>query len=235
MEKRVKTALFSPCFLDGVDDRGTPRLWRNIEYLRYYYTINREIKFFDDIWLYDNGSKNKLPSSTSMLFLDKLDIVRAPHIPKQSHNKPYDYPYLWRALYFLSELLKQYDKVLLIDSDCYILTPRLVNYLRDSKSGWETFWVPKYKFPSAELQIINKDALSILEKFCAEKPYLDRNFSRMETELPYTKINKDFVGDRYGEAYMTQDTGMDYYGQRSWYINMVFDTLGKFQNAVAKT
>lgn len=227
-----ETAIFTTCYLDGVDDLGTPRLQRNIDFLNYYSDLSSLRFFFSDIILFDNGSsRDNFYTLDLQTPRNNFSFKMNEHVPKTNKGS-FDYPYLWRAIYFLPEVFKLgFKKVICLDSDCFILSEKILKFVKDINSGWHSFWIPKWNYPTPEFCIICSDALPILNKFIYEKSWMERNGTCMETELPFTHIHKNFVGDRYGENDIPQFVSMDYYCQRNWRMQMTFDMIGKIERS----
>lgn len=222
----MRTVLYNSLYLDGVDKVGTPRFWRNLDWVKYYSDLNH----VEHIILNDNGSNQGLISK----FLQEYRYLRSRAIIEVIPNEglehgrhsTYDYRHLWRVVYHLKELLKDFDKVLMIDTDTYILSPNCLKFLKDVETGWHVFWSNKYQFPAAEVQVVCKDMLPVIEEFTS-KPIESYYGKCMETTLPYTEIHKEFIGDRYGETFLMQHPKMDWYSQTPWQIRMIWDMQGK--------
>lgn len=214
------TILFSLCYLD---EPG--RLERNKEYLTYNLSIQKELGF-NRIVLLDNASdmanlkqldaniydENKVllysPTAPSI-----IDIYRfTEHLPRTG---TWEYPYCWRGLDYLKTLLPTCEKVVALDSDFYILSHRLADYVKELDSGWVSFFNHKYGFPEAAIHILCKDQFHKVLDFPIPS-YTHYNNQHMEWLLPFTQVHKEgFKGDRYGENCLQQTDDMDYYGQWS--------------------
>jgi hypothetical protein len=60
-------------------------------------------------------------------------------------------------------------------------------------------------------------------------PWQQRNDGRtLETDLPYTSVNKNFNIERYGETDEPQSVDMDGYGQSRVSRPLVFNLKGKY-------
>jgi hypothetical protein len=146
---------------------------------------------------------------------DLLDIYR--YDEHLTRGNLWTYPYCWRGLKFLQEYVKAHpelDKVIVLDTDFYILSQHMCNYLKNPDSGWNTFWCDKWSFNEAAFYVINKDSFHLLLDFPIPS-YTHYNDRCMEHILPFTKVwrREHFKGDRYGEANNPQAPYMDYYGQ----------------------
>lgn len=214
----MNTILFSLCWID--DDE---KLERNLRWLEYYRSIKQHLKF-NEIVLFDNASDLntlKLLGGT-VIDADTLKVLHEAtsdlkiyrfnqHLARVSM---WDIPYCWRGLNYLKTILASVDKVLLIDSDCYILKPNLARHLNNLTQGWEFMWCPTYRFPEASLSVLCKNSFHLLHnmKIPSYSHYLDKSF---ELYMPYTKVNTKFKGDRYGEKNIPQTSDMDFYCQAS--------------------
>jgi len=109
-----------------------------------------------------------------------------------------DYPYEWRNLNYIKILLQNYDKVIFMANDVYILNSEMVYYLDTKNEGWIGFWFPAGNHPESAIQIINKgcleynDFVNNHENFMAISPH-----TMYEWYVPFTCIEKKFKGIRY--------------------------------------
>lgn len=215
-----KVALHSLCWLDGADAYGGTRLERNIRYVKYYQSIKEHLGF-DDIHLCDNNSDDKnIVQLTKHFPGDGLEFHRnQPHLPRTSML---DYPYCWRGLYNIRKLIgRGYTKILMIDSDYFILSGRLAKFLKDLDTGWSALYCPKHGFPEAACQILCEDAFPLFMDYTSI-PWEQHNGQLMEKALPFTKVHKYFIADRFGEDFTPQALGMDAYGQAATFTKLEF-------------
>lgn len=227
----MRTALVTMSYLEGVDSQGNDMKERLKRFLNYYHNLDLG---FDELVIFDNCSKVRSLSSLSFdgtftnqgkdnrctvwksAIFDEVTLFRF-----EEHLRRLDvadgYIYCWRAVYALRSLFAGYDKIIFIDSDAYVLSRRLINFMRTCNQGFQSFWCPRHGFPESSLFIINKDAYPIFEKYCDELSYEDRAWrsTRMETSLPFTRVSHDFNIDRFGEDNPTPDQSreMDAYLQ----------------------
>ncbi|KAB8046198.1 hypothetical protein GCN78_25535 [Janthinobacterium rivuli] len=111
-----------------------------------------------------------------------------------------DYPGWWRSFLHSVKVANELgvDKIIHIESDAYILTPRLANFINEIESGWNVLWSPHYEFPETAIQVICRDQFSIFEKFKNDHPaYSFQDIA--ERLLPFTAVHKQFKGDRYSD------------------------------------
>lgn len=237
----VSTALITPCFLEGRDKFGNDRLVRNLRYLEYYRGIRRELGWHK-VFLLDNASPSGLVEQlgTKELYLEMVtpdymtgwlrskdpgaDLTVVRFNDRLVHDgTDYGYPYCWRALYYVNELIRQgYRKILHIDSDAFVLSARMVEFIRTTNTGWYSFWCPRWRFPEAAIHVINEDAFDRFREY-TDTPWCDRVGRRMETDLPFTAVHHDFVGDRYGEMGAPRPADwMDFYCQAPTWFTMAY-------------
>jgi hypothetical protein len=240
----VKTCLFTLSYLDGVDNLGNNRLERNLKYLNYYWPLRKEFGF-QKIVMADNCSSVKslaylsdlapaslgiqseaqssqlIPDFEIQLFRFEDHLAYGTTFPQDDPRSYYDYPYCWRGFDFLRRVFGHlnYDRVILIDSDGFVLSPRLAHFMRDIASGWTSFWCKKYGFPEASLQVIDRN--SFRSRYFTE-PWQSHVGEIMEWSLPFTEVNRGFNCDRYGETRTPVSPDMDYYGQALNEMAMVY-------------
>ena len=111
-----------------------------------------------------------------------------------------------------------FDRIIHIESDAFLISRRAVGFFNECDSGWVSLWCRSYQWPESTMQIINKDSFKAAEEFFS-RPYSDytgQPYMPMEKLLPITSINKNLVGDRYGELYDSVPLGADYVSQVRW-------------------
>jgi hypothetical protein len=107
---------------------------------------------------------------------------------------------------------KKYDKVIHIESDAIILSEKLITFINDNSSGWNSLFTNKYGFPESAIQIMNKDSFDLIDSI----PEEDYNFEKIiELVLKFRPI-RNFIGDRYGEDGCLPEHKIDYVCQWDW-------------------
>lgn len=199
-------------YLEGADSQGNDMKERLRKFLSYYSHLDLG---FDDLIIFDNCSGVR---SLAALFFDgtftnqgkdrsvsiwKNDVATLFRFEERLRRLDVadGYIYCWRAVYALRSLFAGYDKIIFIDSDAYVLSRRLINFIKTCNHGFQSFWCPRHSFPESSLFILNRDAYPVFEKYCDELSYEDRarRSTRMETSLPFTRVSHDFNIDRFGE------------------------------------
>ena len=213
----MKTLLFAPLFIDGFE-----RFERNKQWLDYMGKWASRLNY-DELYYVDNAS--------NICYLFEFEQLLTPNIKihkfysrllRNTHNA---YGYWYSAFAQAIKYAKQndFDKIVHIDTDVYLLTPQIYEYVNNIRSGWSCFWSEIHQFPESTFQIICKDQFNQAETFFTRdflKFYPD---AMAEKEIPFTNVIKQFKGDRYGEKGLEQSNDMDYYGQKPNNINLVFN------------
>ncbi len=213
----MSTAIFSLCYLDGNDASGSSRLERNIKYIRYYRDIRTHLHF-DKFILIDNCSSQENIDllKKEVGFSDIIFIETNEHLAR---GGTFDYPYVWRGVEFLRGYIEVFDKILCIDSDVFVLSTFIANYINGLKSGWTSFWSSKYRFPTSELHVLCQDAIPLIDRFSKQ----DNSGQIAELVMPFTLVNRDFIGDRYGEDNLEQKFEWEWMGQVGVNTKVVFN------------
>jgi hypothetical protein len=219
----MKTVFFSGCLLDGYEITGGSRLDRTIKFYKYYVPLASKLGI-DWFYICDSASTPELVPQLMETFKEQPVPVTFFSYPERlTRGKRFDYPYGWRSLYHMKKLFNQFDKIINVESDAFVLSGRLADYIKALDSGWTTFWSPRHSFPDNNIHVLCRDAYSRFEEFCVE-PFTHHNGKCMELHSPFTHIEQGFVGDRYGELTPTpeQTPEMDYYFQAPLELPLTF-------------
>ncbi len=214
----MRTCLFTNMYLRGNDPSGNPRIDRAIKFLDYYYARNIG---FDQIYVTDNGGQSK-EIAWLIHYFPHIKLIRHPYMER---GRGHDYLPCWRTTHdYQIAIHDGFEKLILLDDDAFILSTRLLKHVNELKSGWEAMYCPKWDLPETGLSILCKDAFPAYFEFL-KIPYANRNHqdNLIENILPYTKVNKDFNCDRWGEDRAPQARGMDAYFQCPVDIPMKFE------------
>jgi len=95
-----------------------------------------------------------------------------------------------------------FDKIIHAESDAYLLSRSIKDFVNSLNSGWHTFWCPRHNLHESSLQVICPDKIDTYYKF-TDHPYDHYRNQLIDNMFPYTEVYKFFKGDRYGE-YMDQ-------------------------------
>ena len=208
----MKTCLYSLSYLDGLDNTGSSRLERQIKYVKYYSKL-KEILGFEWIEFCENNSSKENINNFIYAVSDQPGDIAfysfPAHIPR---GKDYDMGYVWRGLHYIRELIEDgYEKIICIDSDGFVLTKRLADYIRNCNSGWVSLFNNYYNFPTAEMHILNKDKFEFFMGYTSTD-WRVLNGQCQEKVLPFSDIERNFNTLRIGE-YPTTDVKYDFISQ----------------------
>lgn len=209
----MKTLLIAPCIVDTEE-----RVQRYIKWLEYYMPLADKIGF-SEILLIDNASPQEN--------IDKLANKHAELISKYPINlhiirkkvrierfPPHGYGFWYRAMAsgYKYALNWDYDKVIHIDSDAFIFTNKMCNWLKDIKYGWVSTYTKLCGFPECNIHVVAGRYNLIKAKIWMTEDFLEFYPNDIaEKRIPWTEVNKDFTGDRYPEfGKMVQEPEWDY-------------------------
>lgn len=205
----MSTILWTTSFLEGEDKSGSSRLARTVKFLDYYLNIQGELQF-DRILLLDNASPDDLWKQLT----DSFDFESIRFNLRLNHGGGDWYPYCWRGLYAMNHYIQtsRAKKLIYIDSDSFVLSRRMADWINDANTGWQSVWCKRYNFPEASIHIINEDAFPLFLEF-TKGDYMEHCGKKMELVLPFTHINKELDCDRYGETFDPVKPGIDFFSQ----------------------
>ena len=166
---------------------------------------------WDDVAVYVAGS---IPAHSANLSIHRF----SDRLGQQANGLPF--PGWYRSFSHAVNygVAAGFRKIIHVESDSYLLSRRAVDFFNDSSTGWVAPWCRKHAWPESALQIINADRFqSCLDFF--NRPYSDHvaaPVQPIENALPYTAINRQLVGDRYGEIETTVPFNADFAAQVGW-------------------
>ncbi len=155
----------------------------------------------------DDGSPYLPPPAEIDVVADAPSAGRSPrrdvllhfaqHLGRQSGAA---YPGWWRSFFHSLDLARAMgaEKIVHIESDAYVLRPRLAEFLNGLRTGWHVLWIPTYGMPETAIQVICADQFQQFDAFRSD-PGNQINERIAEHILPFTDIHKEFIGDRYSE------------------------------------
>lgn len=212
-KKAVKVStVVLPCY---IHDIHTYR--RHVRWIRYMDKYIKPRLGYDRIILLDNASDLKFlkklgatihSENNECLAIGRTDLYVYrfnEHLPRKAML---DYPYFWRFVYKLPKFqgtFYQSDKYYHIDSDNYIQTQELIDYMRNCNSGFVSFWDSMNKFPTSELFILNQNAMPLIIEH-SKVGFMNRAGQVAENVLPFTHKEKKFYGGRLAERGVSGDT-----------------------------
>ena len=214
----MKLGMELPVWLDRQDYFD-----KTVKFLKYYTSLEVSTALglnAEDIWLVDNASSIENITKIAQMFPKVRFKCYTKHYQRTAHL---EYPFCWRGLYFCRELFQEYDydQIIHLNNDVYIISEKLCNYLRDYKSGWWSPYCNRHKFPECDVQLITKDCTDYWN--VTAMPYLTHNGKHMEHVMK-AKVEKNWVGDRWGEMPISkQQPGWDFACQTRLHMEIKFN------------
>ena len=177
----------------------------NTRYKRWL-DFHRKIDFGDTHFVLIDDASPFCPSDNEILVMKpgeafpehKPAIIRFPN--RLGRSSLLSYPGWWRSFLYSVDLARSIgaQKIIHVESDAFIISPRMRSYINGLSDGWTTFWATSYNFPETAIQVICEDQFNALAAFKNKAPEeLEGKFA--EELLPFTRVNRDLIGDRYSE------------------------------------
>lgn len=175
---------------------------------------------FDQILIVDDGSP-VLPDWTDYSiitdFSDTLPeskVVIYQYKDNLGSREVFDYPGLYRSLSTGIAYAVKYgfNKVLNIESDAFVLSQQLVKYINEIDNDWLAMWDHHFQIPELGINVAAGSGLKVCSSVF-EQSYEIYKGKMLEVELPFTRIEKNFVGARYGEFLNSVPEDADYANQ----------------------
>ena len=158
----------------------------------------------DQILLVDDGSP-VLPDWDDVTIVDEAGPhegrVILHHFPDRlGRRSVLDFPGWYRSFCHAARHAEAggFDKIVHIESDTFLITPRLRAYVNGLTDGWTALWCPSHEFAETAVQIMaGSAAIAFLD--LSRQPYETFAGREFEIQLPFTHVERGFIGDRYGE------------------------------------
>ncbi len=199
------------------------RTW-DYRWKRWITAVSRSGLHYDQILIVDDGSPI-LPE-----WHDTAIIQEGNEIPtnqpiclyhfatrKGQHIDGEPFPGWYRSFSFacLNAIERNFDKIVHIEADAFLISHRAVSYFNATQAGWTALWCPHHTLPESTLQIICQDQFPRAVAFL-EQPYRSHLSQPIETLLPFTHVETNLAGDRFGEFSDHVPRDADYASQLLW-------------------
>ena len=206
----MKTLLFCTTYC------ATHESWNN-RVLKWINGAKKSGVHFDQILIVDDGSP-VLPTSFDHAFIQndttvcpESEVVLLQFTPNLGRKAGLDHAGWDRSFHkaFEYAIKHGFNKVIHLESDAFILSPRLANEVNSIKEGWRAWWCPRWQFPEAAFQVAA--GLGVVRAY--EDARKDNEYWRgrfVEREYQFTEVDQRFNGDRYGEYLNGIPSNADY-------------------------
>ena len=179
----------------------------------------------DQILIVDDGSAT-VPGwpDTRVITLDSLgDVYSAPcagpvllaHFrTRLGRADVLNFPGWHRSFAFAALYAERhtFDRVIHIESDAYVISAGAQAFLAHSADEWAAFWCARYDMPESAVQVAAGQGVRALAGF-ARRPYNEMIGKPHEREMPFTRVEKQFRGDRADEFAEAVPADADYAAQ----------------------
>jgi hypothetical protein len=210
ISKHMKTLLYSTSFSKSLET------WDN-HFGRWINHLENSNLEYDQILLVDDGSPilpswdgveiiqegnlpDTVPDSLAVIYHHEHNLGHNP--PLKDGDPPIDSPGWFRSYMFAAQYAAKYgfEKIILIESDAFLISDRIQDYVNNLTDGWTTFWCPRHQFAENNIQIMAGSSVQdFINWNLLAEPYEKYKGIYPEYFTPYTNVVKDFNGDRWGE------------------------------------
>ena len=218
----MKTLLFCASYANSKESWN--HRWRR--WLDHHSTIGLD---HNQILIVDDGSP-VLPDWSDCEVIEDLSALPNTKIVIYHYKNnlgcgaPFEYPGLYRSLSTGIAYAVKYgfDKVSNIESDAFVLSQQLVKYINDVNNDWLAMWDHHFNIPELGINVAAGAGLKVCSSVF-EQSYENYKGKMLEVELPFTQVEKNFIGARYGEFLDSVPEDADYANQ----IDQLWQTIRK--------
>ena len=200
----MKTLVFCTSYASNAES------WDNRQAI-WLRALQRSTLHFEQLLIVDDGSTT-LPNWTDIEIVREADAPRpedvqssAPillyaHTERLGRQSVFQFPGWYRSFAFgvLYGEAHGFEKIIHLESDAFLVSDRIQRHFNEFTSGWFSVWCEAYQFPEIAIQAAAGDEVAAMAAFVRE-PYSRLAGQIHEYLLPFTHIERDFVGNRYGE------------------------------------
>jgi hypothetical protein len=217
----MPTFLFCTCYIKPAIGKAYSAD-RYIKYIRYYKKKLNQLGADFLIIIADGVVPSNLPKSIDIR--DATDFIQPlqnkvtlfqfrNHLGRPTQE---DFRGWWRSFSFAHDIAiaGNFSKIIHIESDFFVLSDKLCNYISSLQSGWTMLYSKLYHWPESAIQIICKDRYNDFDLLKKQIHRYNYNFHYpAEVSMPATHIEYSFLGDRLDtNNTVVQEKFIDYVG-----------------------
>jgi hypothetical protein len=186
---------------------------------------------YDQLLLIDDGSST-VPDWGDVKIVSSLqdDVRSSPivlhHFEYRLGNSPGPWLGWVRSFLYAAHYARNYgfDRVIHVESDAFIVSERLCQHFNEIENEWVILWCPHHAFPESGIQVMAGSGADMFFEF-AKTPCSQLLGRTAEWGMPRTRIEKGFIGDRYGEYLKHVPADADYVAQAGVHLYRTADYL----------
>lgn len=174
------------------------------KWLQYHASIPLEV---EKLFVIDDASP-KPPTNPQIAWLDALPdalpeqrVIGYHFTERLGRPSLLNYPGWWRSFFSSVRIADRYGfrKIIHVESDTFLLSKKLTDWMNGVSSGWSALWCPRYQFPETCVQVICADQFPAMREIAAKDYATHYALQPVEVLLPFTHVEKNFGGNRYNE------------------------------------
>ena len=212
-EQKKRTLIF--CTAWSPDPANTTFHWDR-RYRRWLDAVRHSTLEFDTILMVDDASASLPTWSDVQVIHEGQDAAPSAAVifsfdRHLGRNAITDFPGWVRSFMFAALFAERhgFDKVVHIESDAFLISKRMQDYVNDFSEGWAAVWCPLWDRPESGVQVIAGSQMAAYLKL-AKQDNRALATSVIETTLPFTHVERAFIGDRYGELGLSVPRNADF-------------------------
>lgn len=207
----LRTLVFCTSYVEDME------VWENRHY-RWVKALNESHLKFDQALIFDDGSPAMPNAALGFQVMNEGDVMSSAqktvlwHFSERlGRESLLNFPGWWRSFAAAAQWAQQnnFEKIIHLESDAFLISPRIINYMNDVDNSWVTMYSPRYSFPEIAIQAMAGEGLKKYIDF-SKNDYDVLRGKVHENIIPVSQVNKNFVGDHYGEGHIPIPLGADW-------------------------
>jgi predicted O-linked N-acetylglucosamine transferase (SPINDLY family) len=126
----------------------------------------------------------------------------------------WDFPGWYRSFAFAAQYAEAhgFERVIHIESDAFLISKRVQDHLGGLSEGWVALHCSKYNFPELAITAAAGQGVRDFASW-TRQPAPFQHGRAVELVVPFSKVEREFIGDRYGEYLPEVPREADYVAQ----------------------
>jgi len=178
---------------------------------------------FDQVLLVDDGSPLLPDWPDTQVVTDRLEYVIEKKIllyhfsERLGRPAATNFPGWHRSFVFGSTFarLHGFTKIIHLESDAYLISAAIISHFNQIEEGWSAPWCSRHTRPETAIQVVAGESLNAFHDWAAVD-YGELAGTNHENAFPFTRILREFNGDRFGEFLSFVPADADWVTQTRW-------------------